>query len=58
MKVEITNRTLEPITSSINGASYVIKAGNVAESVDVGEAIPRNLLDLEANGFIRIARGN
>lgn len=54
MLIEITNNTLEPITTTINGDSFTIKAGNVAETVDVGASVPRNLIAMKERGFIRI----
>lgn len=54
MLIEITNNTLDPITTTINNSSYTIKAGNISETIDVGEFIPQNLIAMKERGFIRI----
>lgn len=54
MLIEITNNTLDPITTTINNSSYTIKAGNISETIDVGESIPQNLIAMKERGFIRI----
>lgn len=53
VRITITNNTLEPIATTIAGASFAIGVGNASLTVDVGESVPSNIVELATRGFIR-----